>query len=38
VAQADYRIKVQAKQFWKILGMIQDMRFDPKDPKGPPLG
>lgn len=36
VAQADYRIKVQAKQFWKVLGMIQDMRRDPKDPKGPP--
>jgi GNAT superfamily N-acetyltransferase len=38
VAQADYRIKVQAKQFWKILGMFQDMRCEPKDPQGPPPG
>ncbi len=36
VAQADYRIKVQAKQFWKILTMIQDMRCESKDPNGPP--
>lgn len=39
VAQADYRIKVQAKQFWKILTMIQDMRCgskEPKEPKEPP--
>jgi GNAT superfamily N-acetyltransferase len=39
VAQADYRIKVQAKQFWKILAMIQDMTCaskEPKEPKEPP--
>ncbi len=26
VAQTDYRLKVQAKQFWSLLGMFQDVR------------
>lgn len=36
VAQADYRIKVQAKQFWKFLAIIQDVRRDSGDDRGPP--
>lgn len=26
VAQTDYRIKLQAKQFWRVLSQIQKMR------------
>jgi GNAT superfamily N-acetyltransferase len=26
IAQTDYRLKVQAKQFWDLLGMVQEVR------------
>jgi GNAT superfamily N-acetyltransferase len=26
IAQTDYRLKVQAKQFWSFLGVVQDVR------------
>ena len=31
VAQTDYRLKVQAKQFWEWLGLIQDVRRGVRD-------
>lgn len=31
VAQADYRFKVQAKQFWAFLALLQDRRRTPRD-------
>lgn len=31
VAQTDYRLKVQAKQFWEWLGLIQDVRRGVQD-------
>lgn len=31
IAQTDYRLKVQAKQFWEWLGLIQDVRKGVRD-------
>lgn len=31
IAQTDYRLKVQAKQFWEWLGLIQDVRRGVRD-------
>ena len=31
IAQADYRLKVQAKQFWDFLGMLQEVRCGVRD-------
>ena len=31
LAQADYRIKVQVKQFWDLLAQVQDLRRDVQD-------
>ena len=31
IAQTDYRLKVQAKQFWDLLGMVQDVRRGVQD-------
>ncbi|HEY3047525.1 MAG TPA: GNAT family N-acetyltransferase [Polaromonas sp.] len=31
VAQTDYRLKVQAKQFWEILAMLQEVRRGVRD-------
>ncbi|MDB5967307.1 MAG: GCN5-related N-acetyltransferase [Polaromonas sp.] len=31
VAQADYRLKVQAKQFWDLLAMVQEVRQGVRD-------
>ncbi len=36
VAQADYRFKVQAKQFWAFLGLLQERRRTPRDTDNPP--
>ena len=34
LAQADYRIKVQAKQFWDFLGAMQEVRRGVRDARG----
>lgn len=31
IAQTDYRLKVQAKQFWELLGMVQEVRRGVRD-------
>ena len=31
IAQTDYRLKVQAKQFWDWLGVIQEVRQGVRD-------
>ena len=31
IAQTDYRLKVQAKQFWDLLGVVQEVRRDVRD-------
>jgi hypothetical protein len=31
IAQTDYRLKVQAKQFWDLLGVIQEVRQGVRD-------
>lgn len=31
IAQTDYRLKVQAKQFWDLLGMVQEVRRGVRD-------
>ncbi|MES2512241.1 MAG: GNAT family N-acetyltransferase [Pseudomonadota bacterium] len=31
IAQTDYRLKVQAKQFWDLLGMVQEVRQGVRD-------
>jgi hypothetical protein len=31
LAQADYRIKVQVKQFWDVLAQVQTLRRDVQD-------
>ncbi len=31
IAQTDYRLKVQAKQFWSFLGALQDVRCGVRD-------
>lgn len=31
IAQTDYRLKVQAKQFWDFLGMVQEVRRGVRD-------
>lgn len=31
IAQTDYRLKVQAKQFWDFLAMVQEVRRDVQD-------
>ena len=31
IAQTDYRLKVQAKQFWDLLGLVQDVRRGVRD-------
>lgn len=31
IAQTDYRLKVQAKQFWALLGMVQEVRRGVRD-------
>ena len=31
IAQTDYRLKVQAKQFWDILAMVQEVRQGVRD-------
>lgn len=31
IAQTDYRLKVQAKQFWDLLAMVQDVRRGVQD-------
>lgn len=36
VAQADYRIKVQAKQFWRFLALLQEVRRDATDTHNKP--
>lgn len=36
VAQADYRFKLQAKQFWAFLALLQDRRRTPRDPENKP--
>jgi hypothetical protein len=31
IAQTDYRLKVQAKQFWDLLAMLQEVRRGVRD-------
>ena len=31
IAQTDYRLKVQAKQFWDLLGALQEVRRGVRD-------
>jgi hypothetical protein len=31
IAQTDYRLKVQAKQFWSFLSVVQDIRRGVRD-------
>ncbi|MDP3311269.1 MAG: GNAT family N-acetyltransferase, partial [Polaromonas sp.] len=31
IAQTDYRLKVQARQFWSILAMVQEVRRGVRD-------
>jgi hypothetical protein len=31
IAQTDYRLKVQAKQFWDLLAMVQEVRRGVQD-------
>ena len=35
IAQTDYRLKVQAKQFWRFLSAVQDVRRDVREHKPP---
>jgi hypothetical protein len=35
IAQTDYRLKVQAKQFWRFLLAVQDVRRDVREHKPP---
>lgn len=34
IAQTDYRLKVQAKQFWDFLGAVQEIRRGVRDARG----
>ena len=34
IAQADYRLKVQAQQFWQFLSAVQDIRRGVQDAQG----
>ena len=35
IAQTDYRLKVQARQFWRFLSAVQDVRRDVREHKPP---